>query len=120
MNDLKRKNVCDILDSAAPDLRKALDTRFRDLKLEEPTPKDYQLLDKTIATLREGAWTNEDFERNHEKLKTDIYETSFGGRSNAEAQEDYVGESDAFERGRAVVDFTFDWLRCLIDEIVHE
>jgi hypothetical protein len=33
MNDIQKKNVCDILDSSGSDFRKALDVRFRDLNL---------------------------------------------------------------------------------------
>jgi hypothetical protein len=54
MNDIQKKNVCDILESSGSDLRKALDVRFKDLKLGDTAPEDYQLLDRTIATIQEG------------------------------------------------------------------
>ena len=121
MNDIQKKNVCDILDSSGPDLRKALDVRFRDLKLGEPAPEDYLLLDKTIATIQEGIWTSYDPEFDYDKLKTDIYEALLDGRrADTEKSENYVGESEAIERGRAVIDFTIDWLRCILDKDVNE
>jgi hypothetical protein len=113
MNDIQKKNVCDILDSSGSDLRKALDVRFRDLKLVEPTPEDYHLLDNTIATIQEGIWTSDEPGFDYDKLKTDIYEALHGGRrAETEEPEEYFGESEAGERDRAVIDFTFDWLRC--------
>jgi hypothetical protein len=121
MNDIQKKNVCDILDSSGVDLRKALDVRFRDLKLGEPTPEDYHLLDRTIATIQEGIWTSYEPEFDYDKLKTDIYEALIDGRrAKVEEPEVYVGESDADERDRAVIDFTFDWLRCILDKDVNE
>ncbi|MGD0954306.1 MAG: hypothetical protein ABR985_18265 [Methanotrichaceae archaeon] len=115
MNDIQKKNVCDILDSSGFDLRSALDVRFIDLKLGEPAPEDYQLLDRTIATIQEGIWTSYDPEFDYAKLKTDIYEALLNGRrAETEKPEDYVGESDAVERDRAVIDFTIDWLRCIL------
>ena len=60
MNDIQKKNVCGILDSSGSDFRKALDVRFRDLKLGELTPEDHQLLDRTIATIQEGIWTSDE------------------------------------------------------------
>ena len=104
MNDIQKKNVCDILDSSGFDLRNALDVRFRDLKLGEPASEDYQLLDKTIATIQEGIWTSDEPGFDYDKLKTDIYEALFGGRrAETEKPEDYVGESDAVERDRALL-----------------
>jgi len=121
MNDIQKKNVCNILDSSGVDLRKALDERFRDLKLGEPTSEDYQLLDRTIATIQEGIWISEEPGFDYGKLKTDIYEALHGGR-RAETEEpvDYIGESEAGERDRAVIDFTFDWLRCILVKDVNE
>jgi hypothetical protein len=114
MNDIQKKNICDILDSGGADLRKALDVRFRDLKLVGPAPEDYQLLDRTIATIQEGIWTVDEPEFDYAKLKTDIYEALLEGRrAKTKEPEIYVGESEAVERDRAVIDFTFDWLRCL-------
>ena len=93
MNDIQKRNVCDILDSSGVDLRKALDVRFRDLKLSEPVPEDYQLLDRTIATIQEGIWTSDDSDFDYDKLKTDIYEALLDGRrAENEEPEDYVGE----------------------------
>jgi hypothetical protein len=115
MNDTQKRNVCDILDSSGPDLRKALDVHFRDHKLGEPEPEDYRLLDRTIATIQEGMWTSDEPEFDYGKLKADIYDALLDGAKTKEP-EDYVGESDADERGRAVIDFTFDWLRCLLDK----
>jgi len=37
-----------------------------------------------------------------------------------EKSENYVGKSEAVERGRAVIDFTIDWLRCILDKDVNE
>ena len=121
MNDIQKKNVCDILDSSGSDLRKALDVRFRDLKLSEPVPEDYHLLDRTIATIQEGIWTSDEPEFDYDKLKTGIYEALHGGRrAETEEPEEYVGESEAGERDRAVIDFTFNWLRCILDKDVSE
>ena len=121
MNDTQKKNVCDILDSSGVDLRNALDVRFRDLKLVEPAAEDYQLLDRTIATIQEGIWTSYDPDFDYDKLKTDIYEALLDGRrADTEKSENYVGESEAVERGRAVIDFTIDWLRCILDKDVNE
>ena len=115
MNDFQKKNLCDILDASGSELRKALDVHFRDLKLWEPTPEDYHLLHSVIATIQEGIWTSNEHEFDYEKLETDIYEALLGGRgAETEEPEDYVGESDAFERDRAIIDFTFDWLRCIL------
>jgi hypothetical protein len=119
MNDTQKKNVCDMLDSSGSDLRKALDVLFRDHKLGEPEPEDYQLLDRTIATIQEGMWTSDEPEFDYDKLKADIYDALIDG-AKTEEPEDYVGESDADERGRAVIDFTFDWLRCILDKDVNE
>jgi hypothetical protein len=115
MNDIQKKNVCDILESSSIDLRKALDTYFRDLKLGEATPEDYQLLDRTIATIQEGIWTSDEPGFDYNRLKTDIYEALLdGGRAKSEELEIYVGQNDSDERKRAVIDFTFDWLRCIL------
>jgi hypothetical protein len=80
MNDILKKNVCDILDSSGVDLRNALDVRFRDLKLVEPAAEDYQLLDKTIATIQEGIWTSDDPDFDYDKLKAEISEALLDGR----------------------------------------
>jgi hypothetical protein len=115
MNDIQKKNVCNILDSNGVDLRKALDTHFRDLNLGEPTSEDYQLLDNTISTIHEGIWASDEPEFDYDKLKADIYEALIDGkRAKTEEPEIYVGENDTDERRRAVIDFTFDWLRCLL------
>ena len=115
MNDLQKKNVCAILDSSGVDLRKALGAHFRDLKLGEPTPEDYRLLDNTISTIHEGIWTSDETEFDYGKLKADIYNALLDGRrAKTKEPEIYVGENDADERGRAVIDFTFDWLRCIL------
>jgi hypothetical protein len=119
MNDIQKKNVCDILDSCGSDLRNGFDVRFRDLELGEPTPKDYHLLDRTISAIQEGIWTSDESMFDYNKLKADIYEALLGGRrAETEITEDYVGESDTVERDRAVIDFTFDWLRCILDKNV--
>jgi hypothetical protein len=121
MNDTQKKNVCDMLDFSGPDLRKALDVRFRDRKLGEPEPEDYQLLDSTIATIQEGIWTSDEPEFDYDKLKADIYDALLDGRrAKTTEPEIYVGENDADERGRAIIDFTFDWLRCILDKDVNE
>ena len=115
MNDIQKKNVCDILDSSGVDLRKALDKHFRDLKLGEPTPEDYQLLDRTIATIQEGIWTSDEPEFDYNKLKADIYEALLDGRrAKTKEPEIYVGENGAAERDRAAIGVTFDWLRCIL------
>jgi len=113
MNNIQKKNVCDILDYSGVDLRKALDTHFRDLKLGKPSPEDYRLLDNTISTIHEGIWTSDEPEFDYGKLKADIYDALLDGAKTKEP-EIYVGENDADERGRAVTDFTFDWLRCIL------
>ncbi|VVB63378.1 Uncharacterised protein [uncultured archaeon] len=121
MNDIQKKNVCDILDSSGVDLRSALDVRFIGLKLGEPAPEDYQLLDRAIATIQEGIWTSYDPEFDYDKLKTNISDALLDGRrSKTEKPEDYVGESEDVERDRAVIDFTIDWLRCILDKDVNE
>jgi hypothetical protein len=121
MNDIQKKNVCEILDASGSEIRKALDVHFRDLKLWEPTPEDYQLLDSVIATIQESIWTSDEHEFDYEKLKTEIYEALHGGgKAETEELEDHVDESEAGERDRAVTDFTFDWLRCILDKDVNE
>ncbi|VVB62567.1 Uncharacterised protein [uncultured archaeon] len=115
MNDTQKKNACDILDSSGVDLRKALDEHFRDLKLGESTPEDYRLLDHTIATIQEGIWTSDEPDFDYDKLKTDIYEALVDKeRAKTEEPEIYMGESEAVERDKAVIDFTFDWLKCIL------
>ena len=115
MNDVQKKNICDILEASSSELRKALDVHFRDLKLWEPTPEDYQLLHSVIAAIQEGIWASDEHEFDYEKLETDIYEALLGGRgAETERTEDYVGDSDAVERDRAVIDFTLYWLRCIL------
>jgi hypothetical protein len=121
MNDIQKRNVCDILDSSGFDLRNSLDARFRELKLGETAPEDYQLLDKTIATIQEGIWTSDEPGFDYDKLKSDIYEALHSRRrAETEEPEEYVGENEADERDRAVIDFTFDWLRCILDKDVNE
>jgi hypothetical protein len=91
MTNIQKKNVCDNLDSSGVDLRSALDVRFTGLKLGEPAPEDYQLLDRTIATIQEGIWTSYDPEFDYDKLKADIYEALLDGRrAETEKPEDYV------------------------------
>ncbi len=105
------------MDSDGSDLRKSLDERFRDLKVGKTTPEDYHLLDEIISTLREGAWTRDNFESDYEKLKTDIYDALLGGKiPKTEEREDYAGEIEADDRNRAVIDFTFDWLRYILNK----
>jgi hypothetical protein len=115
MYDIQKRIVCDILDFGRVNLRKALDAHFRDLKLGEPTPENYQLLDRTIATIQEGIWTSDEPEFDYDKLKKDIYEVLLDGRrAKTKEPEIYVEEIGAVERDRAVIDFTFDWLRCIL------
>ncbi len=121
MNNIRKKKVCDILDSDHHDLRKALASRFIELDLGEVTSEDYHLLDETIATLKEGTWTSDDFESDYKELKTDIYEALLREEyTDEEGREDYVGASNHIKRGSAVIDFTFDWLRCVLDENLNK
>jgi hypothetical protein len=116
MNDIRKKKVCDILDSSGADLRRTFDEHFRDLKLGGPTPEDYQLLDNIISTIHEeGIWTSDEPEFDYDKLKADIFDALLDGRkAKTKEPEIYVGENDADGRGIAVIDFTFDWLSCIL------
>ena len=115
MNEIQKKNICDIFDSSGVDLRKALDAHFRDLNLGKPTPEDYQLLDSTISTIHEGIWTSDEPEFEYDKLKPEVYEALVGKRrAKTEKPEVYVGENEAVERDKAIIDFTFNWLSCLL------
>ena len=117
MNDIQKKSICDILDASGSELRKAFEVRFINLELREPAPEDYQLLHSVITTIQEGIWAIDEPEFDYEKLKTDVYEALHGeGRAETEESIDYDGESDGDERDRAVTDFTFDWLRCILDK----
>ena len=115
MDEIQKKNICAVLDSSGVDLRKALDAHFRDLNLSKPVPEDYQLLDSTISTIHEGIWTSEEPELEYDKLKSEVYKVLIDERrAKAEEPEAYVGENEAVERDRAIIDFTFNWLRCLL------
>jgi hypothetical protein len=115
MNDIQKKKACDILDSSGPDLRKALNEYFNDLNLSEPEPEDYQLLDSIISTIHEGMWTSNEPDFDFNKLKSEVYEALIDEkRAKTEEPEIYVGENDAVKRDRAVIDFTFNWLKCIL------
>ena len=115
MDEIQKKNICDILSSSAPDLREALDVHFRDLNFGEPTPVDYQLLDSTISTIHEGIWTSNESELDYDKVKSEVYKALIDERkARAEDPENYVEEDGTVDRDRAIIDFAFNWLRCLL------
>ena len=58
MNDIHKKDFCDILNSSGPELRNALDDYFRASGLSEPGPEDYRLMDKTIETIQMMTWNS--------------------------------------------------------------
>ena len=101
MNDIHKKDFCDILNSSGPELRNALDDYFRASGLSEPGPEDYRLMDKTIETIQMMTW-NPDFD--YGKLKIDLY---------ADLLDEKVEMDD---RGRLIIDFIVGWLKCLLEK----
>jgi hypothetical protein len=70
---------------------------------------------KTTISSTGRPWTSDESEFDYDMLKTDIYEALLNGRrAKTKEPEIYLGENEAVERDRAVINFTFDWLRCIL------
>ena len=101
-----KKDINDALGSEYHDQMQALDNRFSELSLSTPVQKDYALMQDATIMLQKEIRDSNDLE-----YTDDDYE-----EVTKEFYEDLLDEEEGMDlRGRAVIDFVINRLKCILE-----
>jgi hypothetical protein len=101
-----KKDINEALGADYHDRMQALDNRFTELRLSTPVQEDYALMQDAITMLQEEIRDSNDLE-----YTDDDYE-----EVTKEFYEELLDEEGGIDlRGRAVIDFVIDRLKCILE-----